>query len=188
MTTTEKVIGGIIVVGAIGGLVYVLKKDDKKPNSTAVNSATEEYPAETTPAQIETIEAIKEQKAMFVEKKFEPLVLPAYAPATPTKANTTFIKPFKAKVFEPIGGRPETPVIKLPATERILSKGSKGKEVEALQRNLGFITKEERAKIKIPPNVRMIMPNLIDGDFGQKTEDALFKKYGVRSINLSRLK
>jgi hypothetical protein len=70
----------------------------------------------------------------------------------------------------------------------LLQKGSKGKEVEVLQKNLGFITMAEREKIVIPSNVKRIMPNVIDGDFGQKTEDALFKKHGVKSIKLSQLK
>lgn len=184
MTTTEKVVGGIIVVGAIGGLVYVLKNQAKTNAKTAIYTAIDEkteFPAETTPAQIEAIVARKEQKAMFVTKAIVPLVLSSYTPST-TKINS-FIKPRKPMVFEPMGGRPETGVISLGANQPVLSKGSKGKEVEALQKNLGFVTREfaKTARFKTPPSI-------IDGDFGQKTETALFIKYGVKSIKLSQLK
>jgi hypothetical protein len=66
----------------------------------------------------------------------------------------------------------------------LLQKGSKGKEVEKLQSNLGFITRE----MAMGGFERFPVPNVIDGDFGQKTEDALFKKHGVKSIKLSQLK
>ena len=196
MTTTEKVVGGIIVLGAIGGLVYVLKKDDKNAERTSLVEVSGEkvaVPDETTEAQKEKIVAIKEQKAMFVEKKFEPLVYQTqiigkvdtathYPNGMPRRAFEG-AKTFKPMVFEPMGGRPETGVIPLGANHRILSKGSKGIEVEALQKNLGFVTKEfaKTARFKTPPNI-------IDGDFGQKTETALFIIYGVKSIQLSQLK
>ena len=61
----------------------------------------------------------------------------------------------------------------------LLSKGSKGAEVKELQIRLGFVTKEKAMVIRTKTAVL-----IADGDFGPKTETALFNKKGVKSIRL----
>lgn len=61
-------------------------------------------------------------------------------------------------------GDPIGPGGAVPASKALfpLGRGSKGKEVSALQKALGI---------------------KIDGDFGKKTEDALFKKFGFKEVS-----
>lgn len=191
MTTTQ-IVTGVAILGAIGGVIYLSKKDDKKAEKTALTENAGEK-IEVPETKVIEIPNTEEKKVIPAE------TTPAQVATIKRKCGTFAFNQFKPKPIEPMGGRPETQnIFKNPIklevkggiasagirNSIVMSIGSKGIHVEELQERLGFVSRAMAAVTRYAfPG-----PNKVDGDFGQKTEDALFKSYGVKSIRLKDLK